>query len=59
MTEIDMNRIVNSHNVKRIDNAMKACKGAETDWAKKYWFNVWKTLCQKYKRMDLYNKDLH
>jgi len=59
MSEIDIQRILNNKDVKLINNAMKACKNAETNWAKDFWFNVWKTLCQKYGRMDLYNKDLH
>ena len=44
---------------RRINNAMKACERSTTDWAKNYWFNVWKTLCQTYGRTDLYNKHLH
>ena len=59
MTETDIDRILNGKEVKLIDNARKACANAETNWAKNYWFNVWKTLCQKFGRMDLYHKDLH
>jgi hypothetical protein len=59
MTDIDLTRILNSKNVKKIDNAMKACKRAQSEWGKNYWFTVWKTLCQKYGRMDLYRKDLN
>jgi len=59
MTNIDLKRILNSDKVKLIDNAKNACANAETNWAKNYWFNVWKTLCQKFGRMDLYHKDLH
>ena len=31
-----------------IQKAAKALMGAESDWAKKYWFKVWKNLCIKY-----------
>ena len=33
-----------------IKKASKALSEAESDWAKKYWFKVWKNLCLKYKR---------
>ena len=59
MTDIDLTRILNSKNVKKIDNAMKACKRSQSEWVKNYWFTVWKTLCRKYGRMDLYRKDLN
>ena len=42
-----------------INNAVMACKNSTSDWAKNYWFGVWKELCHKYGRTDLYNKDLH
>lgn len=33
-----------------IKKAAKALNQAESNWAKKYWFKVWKDLCLKYKR---------
>lgn len=54
-----MNRILESDKNKKIDNAIKACKNSQTEWAKNYWFNVWKTLCQKYGKQDLYKKNLN
>ena len=33
---------------KAIQKAAKALMGAESAWAKKYWFKVWKDLCMKY-----------
>ena len=33
-----------------INKASKALSKADSDWAKKYWFKVWKDLCLKYKR---------
>lgn len=35
---------------KLINNASKALSNAESSWAKKFWFGVWKKLCQKYKK---------
>jgi hypothetical protein len=59
LTNNDMNRILESDKNKKIDNAIKACKNSQTEWAKNYWFNVWKTLCQKYNKQDLYKKNLN
>jgi len=33
---------------KKIARALKAFENAETEWSKKYWFNVWKQLCLEY-----------
>lgn len=44
---------------RKINTVMETCKNAKTDWAKNYWFNVWKQLCKKYGRSDLYNANLH
>ncbi len=33
-----------------IKKASTALSKAESNWAKKYWFKVWKDLCLKYKR---------
>jgi uncharacterized protein YjlB len=33
-----------------IKKAAKALNQAESNWAKKYWFKVWKDLCFKYKK---------
>ena len=41
--------IVNKkHKDKKIARALKAFNNAETEWAKKYWYNVWKQLCLEY-----------
>lgn len=45
--------------LKRVQNAEKSCRNAETDWAKNYWFNVFKTLCKKYKMMEYFRKVIH
>ena len=46
MTETDIERITNSKvKVERlINNAVTACKNAETDWSKNYWFGVFTKL---------------
>ena len=61
MTLNDIERITNTDKkIERlINNAVKACKGSTSDWAKDYWFGVFEKLCTKYKRTDLYNKHLH
>ncbi len=61
ITETDIERITNSKvKVERlINNAVTACKSAETDWSKNYWFGVFTKLCKKYNRSDLYNKHIH
>jgi hypothetical protein len=33
-----------------IDNAYRTCEKAQSKWAKKFWFGVWKKLCQRYKK---------
>jgi uncharacterized protein YpuA (DUF1002 family) len=45
--------------IRRISNAETACKNANTDWAKNYWFNVLNKLCEKYGTMDYFRKVIH
>jgi translation initiation factor 2 alpha subunit (eIF-2alpha) len=52
ITTNDLNRILDSKNIKRIDNALKACKNSESQWAKDFWSNVWKKLSQKYNHLE-------
>ena len=52
ITENDLNRILQSKNIKRIDNALKACKDAQSEWGKNYWSNVWKKLSKKYSHLQ-------
>jgi hypothetical protein len=42
--------LTNKLQKKLIDNAFRACEKAESKWAKKFWFGVWKKLCQTYGR---------
>jgi len=57
----DIERITNTKvKVERLINyAVLVCKMSKTDWAKDFWFGVFKKLCKKYNRSDLYNKHLH
>ena len=61
LTNEDIKRIMGTklQTEKKINAVMETCKNAKTDWAKNYWFNVWKQLCTKYGRQDLYNQNLH
>jgi hypothetical protein len=61
MHTIDLKRIMGDtvQTEKKINAVMDTCKNSTTDWAKNFWFNVWKQLCTKYGRTDLYNKHLH
>jgi hypothetical protein len=35
---------------KLIDNSYKAFQNSKSQWAKNFWFNIWKNLCKKYGR---------
>ena len=61
ITKSDLKRLYGEKETQErlINNAVDACKRAQSDWAKDYWFGVFKTLCEKFKRTDLYNKHLH
>jgi len=61
ITEMDMQRLTGDKSkIERlINNAVSACKRSRTDWSKNFWFKTFHTLCKKYDRMDLYNKNLH
>ncbi len=61
ITSEDIKRIYNNHNkIERlINNAISACKKAESDDWKELWHGVFVKLCKKYNRSDLYNKHLH
>ena len=49
----------NTIQIRRINNAETSCKNATTDWAKNYWYNVFKKLCKKYNCMDYFRKVIH
>jgi len=41
---------------RRIKNAEMACRNARSDWAKNYWYDVFKKLCIMYNREDYFRK---
>jgi len=41
---------------RRIKNAEMACRDSLSDWAKNYWYNVFKKLCVMYNREDYFRK---
>ena len=45
--------------IRRISNAETTYKNATTDWAKDFWFNVFKKLCVKYNCMNYFRKAIH
>jgi hypothetical protein len=47
MTKLNL---TNKLQQKLIKNAFRACEKAESKWAQKFWFSVWKKLCQRYKK---------
>ena len=47
---MSMKKSITKTQNKAIQKAAKALMGAESDWAKKYWFKVWKDLCIKYEK---------
>jgi len=57
LTSKDIERIFKPKEIKRIDNARRACRNSTTDWAKNYWFNVFEKLCKKYGHMDTFRGD--
>ena len=59
LTNKDIERIFNSKENKRINNARRACKEATTDWAKKYWSNVFEKLCKKYGHIYTFRTDIY
>lgn len=61
ITTVDIQRVTGDKNNQErlIENAMRACENSTETWPKNYWFNVWKSLCQKFGRNDLYRKNLH
>ena len=45
--------------LRRIKRAEEACKRAETNWSKNFWFTTMKKLCEKYGEMDYFRKQIH
>jgi|TARA_R110000822_G_scaffold62361_4_gene153817 hypothetical protein len=56
--ENDLGRIKGIE-AKRLQNVRLTYKNAVTDWAKNYWFSVFKKLCVMYGVEKTYMKELH
>ena len=63
LTTIDIKRLqlpkLTPDQIRRINNAEVTCKNATTNWAKKYWYNVFAKLCKKYGCDDYFRKTIH
>jgi len=44
---------------RRIKRAEEACKKANNDDWKSFWFDTFKKLCEKYNKMEYYRKVIH
>jgi len=44
---------------RRIKRAEVACKNANNDEWKSFWFDTFKKLCEKYNKMEYYRKVIH
>ena len=44
---------------RRIKRAEEACKNANNDDWKSFWFDTFKKLCEKYNKMVYYRKVIH
>ena len=54
-----MKKTNNDLAMKRIKRAEKACREAQDDKFKAFWYNTFKKLCEKYDKMDYFRKAIH
>ena len=60
MTSEDMKRIMpDDLAMRRIKRAEKACRDAQYDEWKNFWYNTFKKLCEKYGKMAYFNKTIN
>ena len=61
ITESDLKRLYGEKETQErlINNAVDACKRAQTDWAKNFWYNVFSKLCKMYDREDYFRKTIN
>ena len=45
--------------MKRIKRAEKACREAQDDRFKAFWYNTFKKLCEKYDKMAYFNRTIN
>ena len=48
-----------SDQVRRLSNAENTCRNSTSNWAKEFWYNVFKKLCEKYNVMEYFRKTIH
>tara|TARA_B100000780_G_C21062591_1_gene427177 strand:- start:258 stop:425 length:168 start_codon:yes stop_codon:yes gene_type:complete len=53
LTSEDIKRIYNTKGTRQIYNAKKAYNNAKSDWAKKFWHNVYLKLLKKAEKNDI------
>ena len=56
MGKLTVDTIEDMTEMKKILNAERACKNATSDCGKKFWYNTFKKLCEKYNRMAYFNQ---
>ena len=60
MTSEDIKRIMpDDLAMRRIKRAEKACREAQNDDWKNFWYNTFKKLCEKYDKMAYFNKTIN
>ena len=60
MTSEDIKRIMpDDLAMRRIKRAEKACREAQNNDWKKFWYNTFKKLCEKYDKMAYFNKTIN
>jgi len=50
---------LNEQQARRVTAAEKACREAKTDWAKNYWFEVFRKLCTLYGATEYFRRTIH
>ena len=59
MTSEDIKRIMpDDLAMRRIKRAEKACREAQNDEWKNFWYNTFKKLCEKYDMMSYFNRTI-
>ena len=60
ITSEDIKRILpDDLAMRRIKRAEKACREAQSDEWKNFWYNTFKKLCEKYYKMSYFNKTIN
>jgi len=60
MTSEDIKRIMpDDLAMRRIKRAEKACREAQSNEWKSFWYNTFRKLCEKYDKMSYFNKTIN